>query len=55
MDEVLYYDTTIISLCAHSGSGLICDVERIATWIIYLILADHVYMQPAYISECVEC
>ena len=40
MREVLYYDITSISLCAHSVSGLICDVERIATWIIYLVLAD---------------
>ena len=34
------HDITGISLCAHFVSGLICDIERIATWIIYLVLAD---------------
>ena len=44
----------IISLCAHFVSGLICDIERIATWIIYLVLAD-ACVQSTYVSECVDC
>ena len=46
--------TTGISLCARFVSGLICDIERIATWIIYLVLAD-ACVQSAYVSECVDC